>query len=172
MYTVISGTNRSKSLTKRFAEVYVKLLKAQGVEAQFFHLENLPDEVFSSDVYEKVKQPSVKKIQDLFEGTSKFIFIYPEYNGSFPGILKLLIDVMDPKIAFHGRKAGLIGISTGRAGNLRGLDHMTAVLQHMQVTVMPYLLPVSKVQAELTEGHISEAAEKVVNTHIEKMIAF
>lgn len=172
MYTIVSGTNRPGSITRRFAEVYEQLLLETGAAVQFFHLEKLPEAVFRCDVYEKVKQPEVKAIQDIFEQTDKFIFIYPEYNGSYPGILKLLVDVMDPRIAFHDKKAGLIGISTGRAGNLRGLDQFAAVMHHMNVTVMPYLLPVSRVQAELSEGKLSEATHKVVMQHIRRMLEF
>lgn len=169
-FTVISGTNRPGSLTRQFAEVYFKQLKESGVDAEFFHLEKLPADVLSCDMYAKEKPPAIQKIQEMFSRTDKFIFIFPEYNGSYPGIMKLLVDVMDPGIAFHNRKAGLIGISTGRAGNLRGLDQFASVLHHMNVTVMPYLLPVSRVQAELTQGHLTEATQKVVSLHIQKMV--
>ena len=167
---VVSGTNRPGSLTRQFAEVYVQLLKDSGIDADFFHLEKLPEDVFTCDMYAKEKPTSVQRIQDLFTQNDKFIFIFPEYNGSYPGILKLVVDVMDPKIAFQYKKAGLIGISTGRAGNLRGMDQFAAILNHMGVTVMPYLLPVSRVQAELTDGNLSEVTHKVVNLHIQRMI--
>ena len=172
MYTIISGTNRPGSITRKFSEVYEEMLRATGAEVNYFHLEKLPEAIFHCDVYEKVKHPDIQAIQDLFAHTDKYIFIFPEYNGSYPGILKLVVDVMDPRIAFHHKKAGMIGISTGRAGNLRGLDQFASVLHHMNVTVMPYLLPVSKVQAELTEGHLSEVTYKVVLHHLQRMLDF
>lgn len=172
VYTIVSGTNRPSSHTRKFAELYRQMLVESGAEVQFFHLEHLPQEVFQCDVYEKVKQPAVKAIQDLFHRTDKFIFIFPEYNGSFPGMLKLVIDVLDPKFAFHGKKAGLIGISTGRAGNLRGLDQFAGVMNHLDIAVMPYLLPVSRVQVEMADGQLSEATLKVVRLHLQRMIAF
>ena len=119
MYTIISGTNRPGSITRKFSEVYEEMLRATGAEVQYIHLEKLPEAVFHCDVYEKVKHPDVLQLQDRFARTEKYIFIFPEYNGSYPGILKLVVDVMDPRIAFHNKKAGMIGISTGRAGNLR-----------------------------------------------------
>ena len=32
----------------------------------------------------------------------------------------------------------LIGISSGRAGNLRGMEHFTGVLNYLRVTVHPF----------------------------------
>jgi NAD(P)H-dependent FMN reductase len=84
----------------------------------------------------------------------------------------LLIDVMDPRIAFAGKKAALIGISTGRAGNLRGMDHLASVMNHMNVHVLPSLLPVSGVQHEMEHDSFKDSTLKVVNQQIAKIIAF
>ena len=174
MYTIVAGTNRSNSITSKFALLYHALLKDRVEESQIFSLENLPNELLSFDVYEKGKKPKVlTEIQEkYFEPTSKFIFVFPEYNGSMPGSLKLLIDVLDPKLSFAKKKAGLVGLSTGRAGNLRGLDHLTSVLMHMDSFVMPYLLPISKIQHEIDESGLKESTLKPVLLHIERMIDF
>lgn len=172
MITIISGTNRPDSLTAKFAGIYLKMMQEHTQDVQLFKLENLSYEVLCAKVYEKEKHNDVLRIQNLFGDSDAFVFIFPEYNGSYPGILKLLIDVMDPKIAFYGKKAGMVGISTGRAGNLRGMDHLASVLQHMNVTLMPYFLPVSRVHQEMnTENSLSEATEKIIRLHIDRMLA-
>jgi NAD(P)H-dependent FMN reductase len=172
MITIISGTNRPDSLTAKFAGTYLNLMQEYTPDVQLFTLENLSYEVLCAKVYEKEKHNDVLRIQNLFRDSDAFVFIFPEYNGSYPGVLKLLIDVMDPKIAFNGKKAGMIGISTGRAGNLRGMDHLAAVLQHMNVTLMPYFLPVSRVHQEMNaESLLTESTEKVVRLHINRMLS-
>jgi NAD(P)H-dependent FMN reductase len=40
----------------------------------------------------------------------------------------------------------LIGVSTGRAGNLRGMEHLTGMLNYLNMHVHPEKLPVSSVQ--------------------------
>jgi chromate reductase, NAD(P)H dehydrogenase (quinone) len=45
----------------------------------------------------------------------------------------------------------LTGISSGRAGNLRGMDHLTGSLNFLNVTVHPNKLPISGVD-KLLEG--------------------
>lgn len=173
MITLISGTNRVHSLTEKFSRIYFSLLKERNTAVQFFNLTQLPPSIIEMEVYDNTPNELSKIQLEIFDVSSKFIFIIPEYNGSMPGILKLLMDVLDAKKAFKNKKAALVGIATGRAGNLRGMDHLASVLQHMGVTVMPYMLPVSRVQDELTDLHsLKEPTLKVVNRHIDEFLAF
>lgn len=175
MITVISGTNRPGSLTSRFAEIYFSLLKEKVGNVQYFDLENLPGCILRTDVYDRDNRaPELLKLeQDYFINTSKFVFIIPEYNGSYPGILKLLLDVLDPVKCFADKKAALIGIATGRAGNLRGLDQLGDVLLHMHMLILPYILPVSRVQHEFDdiEG-LKESTLIPLRKQIDRLIAF
>ena len=174
MITVISGTNRVSSHTSRIASIYHGILKEHAPESQFFDLAGLPSECLLSEVYDHADKPhQVQKIQDeIFIPSSKFIFIIPEYNGSFPGVLKLLIDGMDPRPAFRNKKAALVGVSTGRAGNIRGMDHLSSVLHHMQVTVMPYLLPVSSVHKFQDDEKLMKDTLTLFQQHIRRFIDF
>jgi chromate reductase len=137
MYTIISGTNRAGSYTIRVAEQYRQLLLQKGVEAAFLSLEGL-------NVLEK--NPAFEKIeQEKLIPARKFIIISPEYNGSIPGVLKAMFDISDIKKTWWGKKALLTGVSTGRAGNLRGMEHLTGILHFMKVVVHPNKLPISMV---------------------------
>lgn len=140
MITIISGTNRPGSKTRQIAAYYQGLLQEKGVDHQLLSLEVL-DAVTRND--------SVREIEEQYlKPASKFIFVVPEYNGSFPGILKLLFDITDIKHAWHHKKAMLTGIADGRAGNLRGLDHLTNVLNYLKVNVYFNKLPISKINQE------------------------
>lgn len=173
MITLISGTNRVHSLTEKFSRIYFDLIKAKYDDVKFFNLTNLPPSIIEMEVYDNTPNELSKIQSEVFDASNRFIFIIPEYHGSMPGILKLLIDVLDAKTAFKNKKAALVGIATGRAGNLRGMDHLSSVLQHMGVTVMPFMLPVSRVQDELTDLHtLKEPTLKVVNRHIDEFLAF
>ncbi|HVM89652.1 MAG TPA: NADPH-dependent FMN reductase [Puia sp.] len=137
MYTVISGTNRNDSNTIKVARHYRQLLTDKGIEAQLFSLQGV-------DVVEK--NPAFSKLETaILTPAQKFIFVSPEYNGSIPGILKAMFDISDVKRTWWGKKALLTGVSTGRAGNLRGMDHLTAILHFMKVIVHPNKLPISVV---------------------------
>ena len=53
---------------------------------------------------------------------------------------------------FRGKKAALVGVASGRAGNLRGLDHLTDILHHLQVEVLSFKVPISKLDEVLDEN--------------------
>ncbi len=75
---------------------------------------------------------------------------------------------------FKGKKAGLVGVATGRAGNIRGLEHFTSVMMFMGVSVLPNLLPISAFNKIIdTDKNITdEAALKAIDTQIEDFIKF
>jgi len=143
MYTIISGTNRPGSHTEKVAKQYQKIFRAKGIDANIFSLQDL-------NVLEK--SPDFLKAENEFLVPSqKFIFIIPEYNGSFPGVLKAMIDISDIRKTWWGKKALLTGVSTGRAGNLRGMDHLTGVLNYVRMIVHHNKLPISVIDKVMDE---------------------
>ncbi len=149
--TLISGTNRQNSNTRLFTETLYRLLKPHTKNSlRILDLGELEGVDIQNSMFNPDEQhPIIQNLQNKYIlPASKFIFIIPEYNGSYPGILKYFIDacsVRDYSSNFQNKSAFLIGVSTGRAGNLRGLDHLTSVLNYLQTHVHPVRLPVSKV---------------------------
>lgn len=166
MITIISGTNRTGSNTIKVAEQYQQILKAMGKDPQFLSLEglNVLERNASIEILEKA----------LLIPTDKFIFISPEYNGSIPGVLKAFLDVTDIKNVWWGKKALLTGVSTGRAGNLRGMEHLTSILHYLKVVVHPNKLPISVVDKLLNgEGTITDKSTlEVIQQQLEEFLAF
>jgi NAD(P)H-dependent FMN reductase len=142
-------------------------------------LEEIPHDWFHPDMYGKNGQtPSLTRIQDEFMvPADKFLFVVPEYNGGFPGALKLFIDgcsVRKYKETFSGKKAALVGIASGRAGNLRGMEHLTGILNYLGTIVMPNKLPISSIGKLLDEEkNLSDLeTRKVMNDLVEELINF
>ncbi len=166
MYTIISGTNRKNNTTIRIANIYQEVFKSHGVETELLSLIDTFPEA-GSESFMQLEEKYLKK-------TSKYIFIAPEYNGSIPGILKLLIDEADWKSCWKNKKAMLVGVSTGRAGNLRGMDHLASILHHMHMQVMPIMLPLSRINDILSEdGEISDPSTmKNIEKQVKSFIDF
>jgi len=150
MFTIISATNRPDSQTLKVASQYQTFFKEQGVDAELFSLERFSS-IVRDDAYEKLEQ-------QYLVPTRKFIFVMPEYNGSFPGIFKLMMDISNLATCWNYKKVMLVGVANGRAGNLRGLDHMTNMCHYMKMEVYPKKLPLSLINRELADG-------KFVNEH-------
>jgi NAD(P)H-dependent FMN reductase len=166
MITIISGTNRADSMTLRTANLYYELLSAHSENVQLLSLEN-------KEVWERGPAMLALEKQYLVPA-EKFVFIVPEYNASFPGILKLMIDNSDIKKCWWYKKAMLVGLSDGRAGNLRGVEHLTAILHYMKVNVLYNKLLLSKINEEIdSKGKlIKPETADLVNTQIEEFLKF
>ncbi len=175
MITIISGTNRRNSEALDFAKHYQALIASKTAEeVRLIALEDLPHDWFHPDMYEsKFQTGSLAALQnEAMIPAQKFVFVIPEYNGGYPGVLKLFLDacsVRAYKPTFYGKKAALVGVATGRAGNLRGLEHFTGVLMHVGTVVLPNRLPISSIEKLLdAEGRLTDpgalaAIEKQVN---------
>jgi chromate reductase len=158
--TIISSTNRLDSNTEKIANYYLSILKNKALHVDLLDLKILPESFLFSDLYGKRSAEFQTIIDKYVEQQTKFIFIVPEYNGSFPGILKGFLDAVSPKL-WLDNKACLVGISTGRAGNLRGMEHLTNILNYLKVNVYHNKLPISRVDTLLdTSGNLIDTDTK------------
>lgn len=173
MITIISGTNRPGSNTLKVAKYYQNTLATKGEKANLFDLQELPETLIVSDLYGK-RSAEFEKIQQLMTTTTKFIFVIPEYNGSFPGILKTFIDACTFPDSFYDKKACLIGISSGKYGNIRGIDHFGGVCSYLHLHVLPLRLHIPAIKTELNEENAfyKEDTLKFTGEQIDKFIAY
>ncbi len=179
MITIISGTNRPKSRTKVVADLFFELLQAStDEEVQLLDLVDINVSLLTDEMYDKTGQHSIiSDIQDNILLPSDFwVIISPEYNGSYPGVLKLFIDALSIrkyKETFSGKKVALIGVATGRAGNFRGMDHLTGLLNYLNMLVMPNKLPISSIDSFMDKDrNIEESIKKILRTYIVELLDF
>ncbi len=182
MISIFSATNRKNSRSRQVADFVYQSFEnhSAGEELKFFSLEDLPLDILTTDMYAEAGQSeALAAIQDeFFIPAQKLYFVMPEYNGSYPGVLKLFMDAISIrryKESFHGgKKAALLGVAAGRAGNLRGMEHFTGVLNYLQINVMPNRLPISTIDKLIDEtGKIhDEATRTTIEGHVKNFIAF
>ncbi|MBO9562372.1 MAG: NAD(P)H-dependent oxidoreductase [Niastella sp.] len=165
-YTIISGTNRVGSNTIKVAQHYRDLLEARGIETRFISLEG----------WKSVeKTPEFIQLEnEVLIPTKKFIFVAPEYNGSIPGVLKVMLDISDYKKVWWGKKALLTGVALGRSGNQRGMDHLTGILHYLKVVVHPNKLPISSVDKLLNGTGVihDKGTLDAIKAQLDEFIAF
>ena len=164
-YTIVSGTNREGSNTLKVAQEIREIMLSKGLIPNLITLLGL-------DLNRKCER--LVELEKILIPTRKIVIVAPEYNGSYPGSLKTLIDLSDIRNVWWGKKAMLTGVSTGRAGNLRGMEHLTGTLNYLKVTVMPNRLPISVVDKLMdAEGRLADAATlAALEAQIDEFIAF
>jgi chromate reductase, NAD(P)H dehydrogenase (quinone) len=181
MITIISGTDRKDGLTHLLAEHYAQVMRSKTQEeVKIYSLETLPHALFGPLMYkEQTISPEFLAVEETYMiPADKLFFVIPEYNGSFPGVLKLFVDacsIRSKMAIFRGKKAGLAGIATGRAGNIRGLEHFTSILMFMGVTVLPNLLPISSFKKVLNAEQnaiVEEGTLKAIEKQIDDFLKF
>ncbi|WP_164111029.1 MULTISPECIES: NADPH-dependent FMN reductase [Sphingobacterium] len=173
MNLIISGTNRLGSNSLKVAEYYKKELGKKGEDWQILSLIDLPHDILFTDLYGK-RSTAFAPIQELVSKAQKFVFIIPEYNGSYPGVLKTFIDACAYPVSFYHKKAALVGVSTGKYGNIRGVDHFTGVCNYMRMHVMPLKIHIPSIQSELSQGgdFAEDSTYQFVQEQIEEIIRF
>ena len=166
MITIIAGTNRKNSNTKKITEAYQKILLEKNVESKILSLDE-------TDVYQR-NEAFIAMEKEYLLQVDKLIIVLPEYNGSFPGILKLMIDNTDVKNVWPNKKILLAGVSSGRAGNLRGMEHLTGVLLYLKANVHYNRLPLSIVHSLLNDNGVlsDEATINTLNMQVEEFLIF
>jgi NAD(P)H-dependent FMN reductase len=173
MTTIIAGTNRPHSFTLKVAQYYQRELAQRGVNASLLNLEDLPKNFSSEDLYGE-RSSHFSEIQDWINKTEKFVFIIPEYNGSYPGILKTFIDACAFPNSFYDKKACLVGISSGKYGNIRGVEHFNGVCAYLHLHVLPLRIHIPYIKNELDENgnFIQEDTLKFTRQQLDKFAAY
>lgn len=170
---VFSCTNRPDSYTKKVSQIYANELKNKNIEYEIVSFEDLPKDLLFNETFGNRSREFEAFIEKHIRSKHRFLFVIPEYNGSFPGILKVFLDSVHPR-EWADKKACLVGVSSGRAGNLRGMEHITGVLNYLKLNVYHNKLPISQIDKILTEeGQFMHADQRLVcNKQLEGFMKF
>ena len=172
MITIFSTTNRKDSYTNKVANIYFSILKEKNIQSQVFDFQKLPIDFLFSNAFGNTTNDFDSIVNKHLLNVDKFIFICPEYNGSIPGVLKSFIDCTNPKL-YKSKKVSLVGLSSGRAGNLRGLDHLTSILHHLGSEVLSFKPIFSSIHESFQGDELINAQYlKEVNNHIDSFNEF
>jgi NAD(P)H-dependent FMN reductase len=166
MITIIIGTNRKNSMSAKVANLYRDIVASQ------VNMANVPVHVVSLEGL-NLHEPNdtlTKIEEEVLMPTQKFIFIIPEYNGSFPGILKYFMDSTRIQTCWWYKEALLVGLADGRAGNLRGTDHFTSILNYLKINVHYNKLTLPHISKEIDQDgqFINQSTnERAINQVVE-----
>lgn len=174
MIGVIIGTNRKNSISRKVGIYYQKLLQTQGEESMILDLADLPEDfAFSALYHNSGKNDSFNEFQAIVDTTTKFVFIVPEYNGSFPGVLKTFLDGLRYPDSFNHKKAALVGISSGVQGNSVGLGHLNDILSYMGTDVLGLRMKLGSIRSHFDgEEFTFEIYRNFLERQAKQLIAF
>ena len=171
---IISGTNRSEALSPVVAEAYAQLANSEGLETEIIDLRDLPPDFTATALYGNAgKNEGFNALREKMKKAEKFVFIVPEYNGSFPGVLKAFVDGLDFPDTFTGKKAALIGVSAGMLGSSHAMSHFTDILNYCGTHVLARKPRLTRISNYLDNGKItSESYLGQLQKQIKELINF
>lgn len=169
---ILSSTDRPGSNALKVSE-YVKEFIQDFSEAEVFALTEFPFDVVTGGRYgDDIDE--VNMFNDRFLDADGFIFVIPEYNGGFPGVLKLFVDYLPFPAALYKKPVSFIGESNGAFGALRSVQQMQQILAYRKAISYPesmYISGVSK-NFDRNNGLNSEKLQVLLEEQLKGFIEF
>jgi NAD(P)H-dependent FMN reductase len=136
MITLIVGTNRPGSNTRKVAKQVEDIYAELKVPLHVLDLAQLPPEIFSPASYAE-KPKSFAPFADAVLRADGLHVVTPEYNGSVPGVLKYFIDMLKFPESFEKRPVCFVGLAAGDWGALRPVEQLQAIFGYRNAFVYP-----------------------------------
>ncbi|HTA16686.1 MAG TPA: NAD(P)H-dependent oxidoreductase [bacterium] len=90
--------------------------------------------------------PIVKRWNTKIKEADAYLFITPEYNHSFPGVLKNAIDSVFVSFGFRNKAVAFVGYSIGVAAGVRAVEQLNQVMLETEAvpirtqTLIPFVM--------------------------------
>ena len=165
---VLAGSARLDSMHRKLARQAVDALRDAGVEATLADLRDFPMPMYDGDLEAgQGLPPAAKELKELARRHNGLAIASPEYNGSFPALLKNALDwISRPEPGersleiFRGKVAAILSASPGPGGGTRGLRHLRELLEMMSVSVIPQELAIARASGAFdAEGRLVRAED-------------
>jgi chromate reductase len=151
MITLVVGTNRPGSNSRKVARHVEEIYTDLKVPLRVLDLTQLPPEIFSALSYAE-KPKAFQPFADAILHASGVHVISPEYNGGIPGILKYFIDMLKFPESFEHRPVCFTGVSAGIWGALRPIEQLQAIFGYRNAFIFPDRVFLPQINSLLDEN--------------------
>ena len=133
---IVSGTNRPNANALNMSRAVERHYRAAGVPAEVFSLAELPAELFDPASYANKPASFLPIYQRVLDAAGLHV-VTPEYNGSFPGVLKYFIDMLKFPESFERKPVAFVGESAGVWGGLRAVEQLQQIFGYRNAHIYP-----------------------------------
>jgi len=168
---VVVGSLRKDSFNRAFAQALIKLAPTD-FSFKFVEIGDLP--LYNQDDDGNPVE-SVKRLKNEINASQGVLFVSPEYNRSFPGVLKNALDQGSRpygQSAWAGKPAGIIGVSPGAIGTALGQQHLRNVLAYLDMPTLGQPEAFIQMKEGLIDqsGSVGEASRAFVQTWMDRFV--
>jgi NAD(P)H-dependent FMN reductase len=174
MIVLISGTNRSPSETLRVTKIYEALFKKEGAETRLLDLSTLPAEVFTPRASSNKPNAFIENFLEPVLKADGLFVVTPEYNGSFPGALKLFIDMLKFPESFEKKPVAFAGLASGMWGAIRPVEHLEGVFKYRNAFLFNERIFLPRIQDQIdSNGNFTQPlVAQLVDSQVKNFIRF
>jgi len=115
---VILGTAREGRQSEKVAKFVLEQVKKAGIDSGIIDVRDY--RIAATDKTKEI--PEAKKLAEKIKPADALIIIMPEYNHSFPGELKMMLDMLYEE--YESKPVGICGVSNGPVGGARGMQSL------------------------------------------------
>jgi NAD(P)H-dependent FMN reductase len=143
-------------------------------ESNIIDLADLPKDFIYTALYDNNgKDPEFNKFLEQIRNSDKYVFIIPEYNGSFPGVLKAFIDGMEYPNSFQDKKCALVGISSGMQGGGLALSHITDIFNYLGMHVLALKPKLARIEQNFDGEEVTDKLYgELLEEQVKKLLKF
>ena len=167
---IILGTGREGNKSQLVARFIMKKMQSSEIETKVITPAEVLERNFTARLGKEISSPNEKELnyqKDIMKSDA-IVIVSPEYNRSFPGELKLLLDLLYPE--YKGKKFFIVGVSDGPIGGARAVDSLLHVVVGLEgVPIKPNLfftnvLEIFDESGEIKDEKFTERVEKFVKS--------
>lgn len=163
---VFAGSKRRESFNRRLAAVVASMARERGAEVTHLELGDYDVPLYDADLEAQGTPPDVLRLKEIFHAHPAWIICTPEYNASYPPLLKNTLDWLSSPVKGHpvwsddlrfsrGKVVGMLSASNGSLGGLRSQGHLLPLLFNLQCWVAPQVHALARAATAFdADGHL------------------
>ena len=180
---IFAGSTRQQSYNRKLAAATTLLATAAGAEVTHIELADFNIPMYNADLEAEGTPADVMRLKQLMFEHPAWVICAPEYNGSYPALLKNTLDWASSPVktdpvwkdgmrSFSGKVVGLLSASPGGLGGLRSLSHLAPLMLNLQCWVAPKQFALSRAfEAFAEDGSLKQDAHRAgVQTVVDQVL--
>lgn len=148
-----AASHRPDSLNRNLIILAAEKLRSLGVEIDFAEYGEFDMPLYNDTLADNMPE-ATRKFSERCKSVDGIIIAMPEYNWSFPGSLKNIIDWTSriDSNNLTGKTALLLSATTGARGGIAGLQQFKSPLEALHMIVFHKVFPLSHAHNAFSEN--------------------
>ena len=145
---VFAGSTRLNSFNRKLARVTAAMATASGADVTHIELADFDVPMYNADLEAQGTPADVMRLKQLMHDHPAWIICTPEYNASYPALLKNTLDWVSSPVkgnpewtdgfkSTRGKVVGVLSASPGALGGLRSQSHLAPLLINLECWLAP-----------------------------------